>query len=88
MSAKKPPQCRAGCEAPVMWAQGPGGISLLFDKTPDPTGTSRYAVMRDTRLQLHARVLDDGDQPRPGVEKRHQLHRDTCGQQRKGPGDG
>jgi hypothetical protein len=78
MSTKKPPQCRAGCGAAVIWAQGPGGISLLFDKLPDQTGTSRYAVMRDTSLQLNARVLGDGDQPRPGIEKRHQLHRDTC----------
>lgn len=73
------PQCRAGCGADVIWAQADtGGMSLLFDKQPDPTGTSRYAVRRDPDLQLRARVLGDGDQPRAGVEKRHQLHRDTC----------
>ena len=79
--------CRA-CNADVIWATAPSGARLTLDKNRDPTGTSLYAVTKAPDLNLYVRILQPGEQPRPGVEHRHQAHRDTCtARQRQGPGD-
>lgn len=74
---RKPPTCRA-CGAPVVWAQTANGKRIMLDKLADLSQTSRHALSRDTGLRAHVRVLAVGEDPRPGVEKRHQPHYATC----------
>lgn len=83
---RKPPACRA-CGAPVIWALTTEGRRIMLDKQRDASQTSRHAVLRDTDLQWRVRVLADGEQPRPGIEHRHQPHYATCTARRTGPGD-
>lgn len=74
------PQCRA-CREPVIWARDRGtGSAVMLDKDRDDTGTSLYAVERPVHGPLAVRVLAPGEQPRAGVEHRHQAHQDTCSQ--------
>ena len=84
--AKAAPQCRA-CGAPVIWARSVNGKSVMLDRQRDLSGSSRHAVMRDTGLRVHVRVLAIGEQPKAGVEHLHQPHYATCPAQRKGPDD-
>lgn len=77
MSAKKPAEC-AKCHAPLIFARTPNGKHMPLDKARDPSGTSRYAVMRDTSLVLRVRFLRDGEEPTPGIEHRHMPHHATC----------
>jgi hypothetical protein len=86
MSSKKPPECRK-CHAPVIFALTVNGKHMPLDKARDLSGTSRYAVMRDTDLVLRVRTLAAGEQPKPGIEHRHMPHYATCPAARKGPGD-
>ena len=79
---KKPAVCRA-CSAPVIWAQTDTGRSVMLDKQRDLSDTSLYAVRRDVDLSVHVRILQPGEQPRPGVEHRHQAHLDTCTERQK-----
>jgi hypothetical protein len=73
--------CR-DCGEPIIFAAGPNGRPLPYDKDPDPA--SLHALSRDLTLTLHARVLRPGEERKPG-EHRHQLHFDTCPQRaRKG----
>jgi hypothetical protein len=87
MSTKKPPQC-GKCHAPVIFARTANGKHMPLDKARDLSGTSRYAVMRDTDLVLRVRVLREGEQLRPGVEHLHMPHFATCPEGRKLPVDG
>jgi hypothetical protein len=59
----------------------------MLDRKRDASGTSRHAVMCDTDLSLHVRVLGAGEQPRPGAEHRHQPHYATCTARRPEAGD-
>lgn len=68
--------CRS-CEEPVIWAEpADGGAPVLLDRDPNDAGL--YAVMQDARLRTWVRVLAPGEQPRPGMERRHTRHFDTC----------
>lgn len=70
------------CHAPVIFARTANGRHMPLDKARDLSGTSRYAVWRDTALVLHVRTLAPGEQPVPGAEHRHMPHHATCqGQQ-------
>jgi hypothetical protein len=81
MSTKKPPEC-SRCHAPLIFARTENGKHMPLDKARDLSGTSRYAVWRDTALILRVRTLRDGEQPKPGIEHRHMPHHATCtGQQ-------
>ena len=70
------------CHAPLIFAITANGRHMPLNKARDLSGTSRYAVWRDTSLRLHVRTLGPGEQPKPGLEHRHMPHHATCpGQQ-------
>jgi hypothetical protein len=83
MSGKKS-EC-SKCHAPLIFAITANGKHMPLDKTRDPSGTSRYAVMRDVDLILHVRTLGAGEQPRPGIEHLHMPHYATCAENGKLP---
>jgi hypothetical protein len=73
----KQPKC-SKCQAPLIFARTANGRHMPLDKERDLSGSSRYAVRRDTDLKLHVRTLAPGEQPQPGVEHRHMPHWATC----------
>jgi hypothetical protein len=74
---RKPAMCK-GCEAPILWALTAGGNRMPLNKAPDPEGRSSWVVSRDPELTAHVRKLAPGEEPRPGIEKRHVPHHITC----------